>query len=187
MVLSGLGAGAYKISVGSQDAAGNLTVDDNGGSYYQVAVPMAAPSMMSAPRMRDVSREIAEINSAVDANEIDRAMNRMTLLITTVAEQELRSLVASNGMVGDDLQALDTLAQRLGGALESYANTSEYIDFVAVNQPLGSFTCINLPTDTVAEACGCPAIADAVVKVYPGLILEPHPSLRPNEYRLKHC
>src|SRR5437870_9642019 len=121
---------------------------------------MAAPPMMSAPHMCDVSREIAEINSAVD-----------------------------DGVMGEDLeagfQALGTLAQRLGGALESYVTTSEYIDFVAVNQPLSSLTCINLPADTVAQACGCPAIADAVAKVYPGLILEPHPSLRSNEYRLK--
>jgi len=31
VVLSGSCAGACKISVASQDAAGNLTVDDNGG------------------------------------------------------------------------------------------------------------------------------------------------------------
>ena len=82
-------------------------------------------------------------------------------------------------------QALSSLAQRLGGALEFSAGTNEYIDFVAVNQPLSSLTCINLSVETVEQVCGGPGIADALAKACPGLMIEPHPNLRPNEFRLK--
>ena len=187
VVLSGLSAGAYKISVASQDAAGNLTVDNNSGAYYQATVPMAGPPLMASAQLRELSHEIAQINLEVDAGNIDQAEEKTTRLISTIAERELKSL--SKDIPGDPLeasfQALSILAQRLGGALEMYAGTSEYIDFTAVNQPLNSLTCINLPAETVEREGS--AVADALAQVYPGLMLEPHPSLRTSEFRLKRC
>jgi hypothetical protein len=186
--LTGLASGTYYLSVGSRDAAGNLTVDDNGGAFYTATVPSAPLSAFATARVKDIAIELMAINSAVEEGDRSAAVHMVESLIGNVGEQELRTIASSEGRPADALEAafdaLGTLATRLGGALETMEVDSNHVDFAAVQNPLASFTCIHLPPETI-EQSALLSLNEALAKLYPGVALEAHPSLRPNEYRLR--
>jgi hypothetical protein len=190
IVLSNLTSGTYNISVASQDAAGNLTMDDNGGAYFKAVVPVSAAPGLGGAKVRDVAKELSAINSSIDEGDEPAAMETLSQLVAKVSEQELRYVFATAELPDDPLEAafeaLSGLATRLGGALEATEANGEYVDFTAVQNPLVSFTCIKLAPEMVAQV-GLSAVSDAIEKVYPGVALEPHPGLRANEYRLRRA
>ncbi len=187
MSLTGLTPGSYFLSVLSEDAAGNLTVDDNGGQYYQFSVtaPVSRPAQ---GRLGDLGRETTDINTAFAKGDAAVALEMIRSVAATVAEYELREMTsptaAAMGDPGAAFCALSELAIRLGGALELIEVTDEFVDFRALQNPLMSFSCIKVPPDAV-ERAAIPGISEALAKLYPGLVLEPHPGLSANTYRLR--
>lgn len=188
ITLTGLSSGVYNIVVASQDAAGNLTTDDNGGAYYKSTVPLAPASPFLAARTKEIAKDILAINAAVREGDKPGAVERTAGLISGVAEQELRAIAAANDLPKDGLEAafsaLSTLASRLGADVETLDTVDGTVDFTVVRNPLASFNCLELSPETVTDL-GVPAIAQVIEKLYPGLMIEKHPSLRANEYRIR--
>jgi hypothetical protein len=189
IALTGLAAGTYFLSVESRDAAGNLTVDNNGGNYYQVTVPTPAAPGFAASNADEISARAAQINEAVAAGDTARAVLQTSELILDVAQAELRHIVETADLPGDPLeagcQALQVLADRAGSTVSVVARGDGYADLAADPDPLYRL-CLRLPADTAAQEAGYPVLSRVVAEVNPSLTIEPRPDLGPGRYRLRY-
>lgn len=191
ITLTGLAVGTYFISVESRDAAGNLTVDNNSGSFYQVIIPPSAPSLLDAVNRLDVARQIVAINGAIKQGDISLAMEQTSHLIADVAKEELAHIGTTMELPDDDLDAghtaLAALVQRLESAVTVVERNGDYLDLAVSPDPLLTLACVNLPGDLVAHECGHPVLSTAIASLRPGLVLEAHPTRGVGHYRLSRA
>ena len=187
--LSGVSAGTYYISVRSEDAAGNVTVDDNNGNHYQITVPSTSLSPFGAVAETEISERTLAINELVKEGDTAGAIEQTSQFILEVGSRELTQIVELTAPKGEDLEvglsALKVMADRLGTSLDVVRLTTEAIDIKLDPDPLRTMSCVDLPEDIVAERCGPPVLSDVVASVRKGLTLEPHPNLGVGYYRLR--
>lgn len=191
IVLTGLSAGTYYISVESRDAAGNVTSDTNNGAYYQVVIPPTAPSTLEVVSPEEIVQRSEAVNAAIKMGDIARAVEQTSQLIVHVAGQELSHIVQTATLPQDHLDASYAALELLAGRLEGVARITErgadFIDFVVEPDALSSITCVHLPGDIVAQECGYPVLSEIISKVRRGMILEPHPTRGIGYYRLRRA
>ncbi|GJL49174.1 MAG: hypothetical protein NPIRA01_04010 [Nitrospirales bacterium] len=187
--LTGLTAGkTYYVCVESRDAAGNVTHDNNGNTYYRVTIPAVARLMLEGTTQTDIENWLASVNSAVETGDRAKAIEQTSQLILNVGEQELAQIAKSASLPDDDLEASYAAIEMLGSRLESNVSIVEtgpdYIDFAMDPDPLCSIACVNLPAEVVARECGYPMLSTLVSKVRLGIDLSPHPEKGMGIYRL---
>ncbi len=189
MTLTGLRPGTYFVRIESRDAAGNLAIDDNNGSYYQISIPVAAPSGLESVDSEEILVITDKINASVDAGNMEDAIDRTSNFILDVGIKELQKLAEKESLPEDELSAsyelVCKLAQTLGSNAKLTSETSETIEFSFDQDPLCCISCINLPVDTVAQECGFPVLADMMASVCPSICLEPNVEQGTGCYRLK--
>lgn len=187
--LPGVSAGTYYLSVRSEDAAGNVTDDNNSGNYYQITVPPSALASLGATAETEISERTLTINELVKEGDIADAIELTSQLILEVGCRELAQIKENTAPGGEDLEAgfaaLEVMADRLGTSIDVVQQTAEVIDFEMNPDPLRTMTCFDLDEDIVAERCGHPVLSDVVASVREGLVLEPHPNLGIGFYRLR--
>ncbi|MGW5723372.1 hypothetical protein ACWEVP_44895 [Amycolatopsis sp. NPDC003865] len=185
--LTGLAPGSYVVSVESRDAAGNLTVEDNGGSYYRVTVPAPAATNLTAIDPAELARRTAEINDAAERGDVERAIHATGQLVLDVGAAELAGIAGRDGLSGTPLEvaetALTALGERLGATVNVVERGEGYVDLEATPDPLRAL-CLRLPADTVAQEAAFPVLPGVVAAVDPRLALIPHPDGGPGRYRL---
>ncbi len=189
--LKNLPAGTSYISVESRDAAGNVTLDDNGGNYYQVQIPAIALSALEATTPKEIVARIEDINTAIAAADLSGAATKISQLVVDVVGRELGHIARTSTLPGEDIdagyEALTLLIGRLDGTARVVERGGDFIDFAVDPEPLSLITCIDLPTDAIAQRSVYPVLPRLLSGVRPRVILEPHPSRGPGYYRLRRA
>ena len=189
ITLTGLSAGCHFISIGSRDAAGNLAIDDNNGNYYQISVPVTASSGLGAFSSEDVLEQTNAINAYIETGDMEAAIDKTSNFILDIGVKELKNIAENESLPEDELGAsyvlVSKLAERLGSIAQIISESDEEIEFSFEQDPLCSISCIDLPSDTVAQECGYPVLASMMASVYPAISLEPNVEKGLGCYRLK--
>ncbi len=189
IIIPGLGTGNYFIRIGSRDAAGNLAIDDNNGSYYRINIPLLITSGLESSSSEELLEQTNAINVDIESGDIESAIDKTSNFIHDIGTKELECIVKSEKLPEDELEAsyvlVSKLAERLGSSAQLISETSEEIEFAFEDDPLFSISCINLSADTVAQECGFPVLASMMASVYPAISLEPNTEKGLGFYSLK--
>ena len=186
--LKGLSPGTYCIIVKSKDAAGNETIDDNGGFCYSVVIPPDVPDTIVGPGNLTIARSIININRFVDAGDTGKAIELTSQLFVDAAGDELARLTKTMKLPKNDLEAgfaaMKSMVENFEANIEVVEQCNEYIDFSIDPDPLRLITCIKLPTDVIVQRCGYPVLSNIASRVRKGIQFEPHPTKGVGYYRL---